>query len=179
MATNETVPDQHVDGPDLAHGLPVDPDLLPGDPGEPSWSHHPIRHVHRGRRRDVIGFIAFGGFLGTVARFAVTLAWPTARNGFPWSTCAINISGAFLIGVVLTAVLEGLVSWRRAQPLFCTGFLGSWTTMSSFAMASDLLVGHGFPGTALAYVVVTTAIGLLATWGGMRVGRSLAPEKAA
>jgi CrcB protein len=167
----------HRSGPargDFDPHLPVDPDLLPDDPSEPSPRHRPIQHVRRSRRLDVLALIAAGGFLGAVARYRVTLAWPASATGFPMATCAINISGAFLIGATLALVLERSADPRRLQPLFCTGFLGSWTTMSSLAMESDLLVSKGALGIAIAYVITTVVVGLLATWSGIVVGRTIA-----
>src|SRR5437870_9182921 len=82
-------PWEHHDG-----RLPVDPDLAPDDPAEPSVLHHPIPHVHRAREHDVLAAIAAGGFLGALGRYEVGLAWPTPAGHVPWATFAINISYA-------------------------------------------------------------------------------------
>jgi CrcB protein len=122
----------------------------------------------------VLAAIATGGFLGTLARYGVELAWSPSAGGFPWATFVINTSGAFLLGVILTVLLERFRRDRFVRPLVCVGVLGSWTTMSSLAVESDLLVRHGQAVVALGYLAATVVAGLGVTWMGIGVGRSLA-----
>src|SRR5205807_5473442 len=86
--------------------LPIDPDLAPADPAEPSPTHRPTVHVHRSRELDVLVAIAAGGCLGALGRYELGLAWPTPPGHVPWATFTINSSGAFLLGLVLTLLLE-------------------------------------------------------------------------
>ena len=158
----------------LAHhgqSLPVDPDLAPDDPSEPSSARRPGAHVRRSRRLDVLGAILLGGFLGALARYEVGLAWPTPADHFPWATFMINTSGALFLGVVLTIILEGPRRFAYLQPFLCVGFTGAWTTMSTFALEVDLLVKHGRVATAVLYVVATVVTGLSASWLGINVAR--------
>jgi fluoride exporter len=168
------------DTPDLPPGVsdaetsfPVDPDLLPSDPSAPSPTHVRVEHVHRARRLDVLSLIAAGGFAGTVARYGVTLGWHSPPDGFPLAIWTVNTSGAFMIGVIMTMLARRGKRSSRVQPLCCTGFLGSWTTMSTFAMQTDLIARHGSVGIALAYIVATLVTGLTATWLGMTLGRRM------
>jgi CrcB protein len=158
-------------------GLPIDPDLLPDDPGEPSATHRPTQHVRRRRQRSVLALVAAGGLVGTAGRYELTLAWPSPAHGFPTATCAINVSGALLIGLVMPFVTARSPSGRRAQALLCTGLLGSWTTMSTFAMQSDLLIRGGTAGVAVGYMAVTMVCGIVATFGGLQLGRALSATR--
>jgi CrcB protein len=155
--------------------LPIDPDLAPDDPGEPSPTHHPTVHVHRARQLDVLAAVAVGGFIGAFGRYELGLAWPTAAGHFPWTTFTINVSGAFLLGLTLTLLLERIGATRYARPFLCVGVLGAWTTMSTFAVEGDLLVKDGHAATALAYVMATLVFGVAATWIGVAVARTFDP----
>lgn len=151
--------------------LPIDPDLDVDDPGEPTRTHRPSAvRVHR-RDPAVLCAIAVGGFLGALARYGVALSFPAAAGGFPLTTFAINASGAFTIGVVLTVILERLPPNPVLRPLLCVGFLGAWTTVSTFATESAVLIKDGFLLTALAYMGATLIAGVSATALGIAIGR--------
>ena len=152
--------------------LPVDPDLAPDDPGEPSSTHRPGRR-RRSRQPLVLAAIAAGGFLGALARFEVSEAWPTPAPHFPWATFVINTSGALFLALVLTMLLGRPAAWPYARPLVCVGFTGSWTTMSTFALEADLLAKHGRIGAAALYVAATVVAGLLCAGIGIATGRRL------
>lgn len=154
--------------------LPIDPDLSPEDPGEPSLLHHPVPHVHRARQLAVLGAIAAGGFIGALARYEVSIAWKAPSGELPWATWAINTSGAFFIGFVLTVLLRKARSAGSLRPFLCTGLLGAWTTMSTFAVETDLLLKDGQWGVAVGYVCATVVAGLTFTWAGIAVGRWVA-----
>jgi fluoride exporter len=151
--------------------LPVDPDLAPDDPSEPASGHRSGGRVHRSRQLDVLAAIAVGGFLGALARYEVGLAWSTPADHFPWATFTINTSGALVLGVLLAMLLAHPARWRYVRPLACVGFLGSWTTMSTFALEADLLVKHDRAETAVLYLIATVAAGLSATWVGIACAR--------
>ena len=121
---------------------------------------------------DVLLAVAVGGFVGALGRYELGLAWPTPAGHFPWTTFTINVSGAFLLGLVLTLLLERLGSIRYIRPFFCIGVLGAWTTMSTFALEDDLLLKDGHVATALLYVLATLVVGITATWIGVLLARS-------
>ena len=118
-----------------------------------------------------------GGFLGALARYELGLAWPTAAGHFPWTTFSINVSGAFVLGLTLTLLLERVGSTRYVRPFFCVGVLGAWTTMSTLAVESDLLVKDGHATTALVYILATLVVGVSATWVGVALARALDPAR--
>src|ERR1700722_8134046 len=129
--------------------LPIDPDLSPEDPGEPGIAHHAGPSVNRTGDLRVLATIATGGFAGTLARYGVGLAWESSSSHLPWAIFTINASGSFLLGFILTTLLGKSRPDRYLRPLLCVGVLGSWTTMSSFAVGSDLLMRAHRPGTAV------------------------------
>lgn len=171
---------QHRDG-DHAHRLahhdallPLDPDLAPDDPAEPSPLHRPTRHLHRSSDARTLLAIACGGFIGTVARYGTELAWPASPGGAGWATIAVNASGALLLGLVLTLILESGHSGRYLRPFVGVGLLGGWTTMSTFAVETCTLAGGGHVGSAAVEVAATLVLGPGAAWVGIAAGRAVA-----
>ena len=90
--------------------LPVDPDLAPEDPGEPSSTHRPGRR-RRSRQPLVLAAIGAGGFVGAWGRYEVSATWPSATSHFPWATFVINTSGALFLALVLTMLLGRPGAW--------------------------------------------------------------------
>lgn len=116
--------------------------------------------------------IFVGGCAGGCTRYAVTQAWPTPDNGFPWSTFTVNLVGAFLLGVVV--VLAAETHRARHLRLFVgTGFCGALTTFGSVVVAVDELLAHQHAATALAYLTATAAAGLAVAAVGLSITRSL------
>ena len=159
--------------------LPLDPDLEPGsDSIAPADTAAAPRRVplpvHRGHPA-VVAAIAFGGALGALSRYEVSVAWPVGSGHFPVSTFVINTSGAFLLGLILTVSMERERTqariWRYVRLFACVGFLGSWTTMSTIAVESDTLVRGADFGLALAYLAATIAAGIAAAVIGTAAGR--------
>ncbi len=112
-----------------------------------------------------------GGALGTVARYAVSRALPGGVDSFPWATFWTNVSGAFVLGVLLTLVLERWPPTRFVRPFAATGFVGAYTTWSTFMVETDELLAHGHAATALAYVSASLVVGLVAVATGIALGR--------
>jgi fluoride exporter len=159
-------------------GVPIDPDLAPDDPGEPSAQHRPTFHVHRTRQPRVLALIAGGGLIGGIGRYELELAWVTPPGHFPWATLVINVSGSFLLGLLLTVLLDRGERTRYLRPFLCTGTLGAWTTMSTFVVEVALLTRHGAVVTAVVYLVATMALGMTSAVGGMAIGRRMAAPEA-
>ena len=124
-------------------------------------------------RAAALAQVAAGGVSGAAAREALAQALPASRNGIPVATLAANLSGAFLLGLLLEALVRAGADsgWRRAARLVAgTGFMGAFTTYSTFATETDLLVRAGHSPTALLYVLVSLAGGLAATAAGLAAG---------
>lgn len=122
-------------------------------------------------RLPYLGLALIGGTLGTAAREAIALAFPSA-SGIPWAILAVNILGAFLLGLLLDSLArmgpdEG--RRRRLRILVGTGFMGGFTTYSALATDTASLLGAGDVGAGIAYGLGTVIIGGLATWAGIAV----------
>ena len=118
-------------------------------------------------------WVALGGATGAAARFAIA-QWMGARWGwsFPWGTFAVNVTGSLAIGLVIMLLVT-----RSADPMYrlllVTGFLGGYTTFSSFSFeALTLLEARRWDAAAL-YVSGSVVLGLLATALGLGLGRLL------
>ena len=93
--------------------------------------------------------------------------------GFPWGTFFVNVTGSFVIGIVLVLV-EGGTLPAGARLFFAVGVLGGYTTFSSFSYETlQLLAGGGNLGPVLLNTLGQLLIGLLAVYLGVIVGRVL------
>ena len=152
--------------------LPIDPDLAPADSAQPTSEAavgHPA-HTHRARR-SVLSAIALGAAAGAPARYGVAQLIHVAPGTFPWATFVTNISGSFALGLLLALILERFPPTLYLRPFVVTGFLGAYTTYSTFAVESDLLVQHGHAAVAVGYAAASLVIGFLAVWAGIAAAR--------
>ena len=118
--------------------------------------------------------VAAGGAIGAAARYLVGL-WIVARlgAGFPWGTFFVNVTGSFVIGIVLVLV-EGGTLPAGARLFFAVGILGGYTTFSSFSYETlQLLAGGGSLGPVLLNTLGQLLVGLMAVYLGVIVGRVL------
>ncbi|MCH7745430.1 MAG: CrcB family protein [Chloroflexi bacterium] len=117
--------------------------------------------------------VAFGGALGALSRFAIDRALINAIGPTVWGTFLVNITGSFALGVFVAMAAER-TSWPiAARMLLAVGFLGSYTTFSTLTVASVQLFETGDIGRALFNVLGSIAVGLLAAFLGIVVGRAL------
>lgn len=90
-------------------------------------------------------WIALGSGVGGMARFLVSgLIARAVGETFPWGTMTVNVTGALAIGAVAAlGDLRMLAVWPQAWPVAVTGFLGSYTTVSSFSLQTLALAREG------------------------------------
>jgi CrcB protein len=124
------------------------------------------------RNATTIAAIAVGGALGAPARYGIGEAVHVSPGSVPWATLAINVSGCLAIGF-LAVVLTNRVGHPLVRPFLVTGFLGAYTTFSTFAVDVDVLGKDGHVAIAAAYVVASVAVGVAAVVVGLRVGRAV------
>ena len=129
-------------------------------------------------RAPATAAVAVGGGIGAAARYGVELLWPVPSSGFPWSTLVVNVTGCALMGLLMVAITELWVGHQLVRPLLGTGFLGGYTTFSTFAGEVDTLADTGRPGLALLYVASTPITALLATWTAATLTRRLLIRRA-
>ncbi len=136
---------------------------FPNDtPTDPHAEPHPSRN-----RTKTLGAVAAGGAVGGLLRFGVSHLLPRSPAGFPWATLLTNISGSFLLALVVTLVVRRFPSTHDRLLFFATGVLGTYTTFSTLAVEIDLLIANGHSATAGFYLLASLAIGLLAAWAGI------------
>jgi CrcB protein len=125
-----------------------------------------------GRSRIPIAVaVAAGGALGAPARYALDRAVAVGGGEFPWGTFVVNVSGCFALGALVGALLVHWPTARYARAFGAAGFLGSFTTFSTFALEVDLLVERGHLVVAAGYVVASLFAGLAATAVGLTIAR--------
>jgi fluoride exporter len=143
--------------------LGIDPDLPTAEPlgsrREP--------HRHRSAQRTIVVVIASAGGVGALARYAVGRILPTATGHFPWSTFWINVTGSLVIGFVLVLLAERFSRARLTRPLVATGFLGAYTTFSTYMVDTDSLFHEHHVVIGVIYVVASVAAGVVAVFVGV------------
>jgi CrcB protein len=115
--------------------------------------------------------IAVGGALGTLARYGVDRTLVPSPLGFPWPTFVVNVAGSFLLGLIMTLVIERWPPTRFVRPFAAIGFCGGFTTFSTLAVESAQRAQHGRVGLAATYVLVSLLAGMLAAGLGMTLAR--------
>jgi CrcB protein len=120
-----------------------------------------------------IAALALGGAFGVNARhFAGRWVTHWAGHAFPWGTFVINVSGAFVIGF-LAMTLDRWFPSPRVRLMVVTGFLGGYTTFSSYALETLLLWESGSPVRASVYLLGSALVGLLAVVLGLALAKFL------
>ena len=115
--------------------------------------------------------VGAGGFCGAIARYALG-AYIGGRYGvrFPLGTFIVNISGSFLLGLILPLLARTTASayWRYLIPI---GFIGAYTTFSTFEYETLRAIQDGQITSGLLNVALSVAIGFAAVWAGAAIGR--------
>lgn len=150
--------------------LPIDPDVV--QPGVYRWPPHftPV----------LLGVVFIGGCIGALARYGVIAILPTTNDGFPVSTLFVNLLGAFLLGMLLEGLSrrgrdEGVL--RTFRLLLGTGFMGAFTTYSTFAVETNELIRHGAVLTASLFVASSILGGLVLCAIGIKIAAFYHAEK--
>ena len=117
--------------------------------------------------------VALGAMLGANLRFLVN-TWVAERLApdFPYGTFLVNVSGAFAIGVVLSFLGERVGITPLWRLFFATGFLGGYTTFSSYAWEVLTLVQDGDWLPASGYIVGSNVLGFAGVWLGAALART-------
>lgn len=137
------------DDPRPIHGpsLPLDPDVDLRDP--------PQRAELAASHGAILAVIAAGGAVGALGRYGLTLCWPTPAGGFPWAVFVINVSGSFLLGVLMVVITELRPAHPLARPFLGVGVLGGFTTFSTYTNEIRALLEPDSALIGAAYLVST------------------------
>ena len=118
--------------------------------------------------------VGLGGFIGANARFVVArLVGTLFETRFPLGTFVINVSGSFLLGVLGTVVTQKVMPSSESMRLALgVGFLGAYTTFSTFEFETHALLDDGSWLTATTNIVASLFVGLLAVRAGIVLAKS-------
>ena len=105
-----------------------------------------------------------GGAVGTIARAAVGTLAVADPGRWPWPTFTVNIVGAFLLGYLVTRLLERLPLSRYRRPILGTGLCGGLTTFSTMQVETIKMIQHHHYGLAAGYTAASIAAVLLAVY---------------
>lgn len=115
-------------------------------------------------------WVALGAMFGASGRFLVGEAVRRLVGiGFPWGTMTVNLVGSFCMGLLFELIQRGLVTHEPTKIFIGIGFLGSFTTFSSFALDNANLLRASSSWAMLGNIVAQNVIGLLMIFLGMRV----------
>jgi CrcB protein len=110
--------------------------------------------------------VALAGSVGVLARYG--LSAPLSGAALLWATCAINVAGSFALGLLIGS--DRFADDTRA--VLGTGFLGGFTTFSTFSLQAVLEADDGHAGRALIYVLASVLLGIAAAAGGYALART-------
>ena len=115
--------------------------------------------------------IGIGGFMGAVARYGLSL-WISQRWGrsFPLGTFVINVSGSFLIGLLMTLIADRFTMNPQWRLLLVVGFLGAYTTFSTFEYETGAMLKDGEWAFAMLNIVLSVVVGFVA----LKLGEAIA-----
>jgi CrcB protein len=116
--------------------------------------------------------IAVGGAIGSVLRYAVSTGiYSVAGRSFPYGTLTVNVVGSLLMGLLFVMLIDraGIPEiWRMA---LLVGLLGAFTTFSTFSIETLNLLQSGDYTRAMANIMLSIILCLVATWIGLKLGR--------
>ncbi len=107
-------------------------------------------------------YIAGGGALGTICRFwLVTYLEQKYTSTFPFGTLTVNLFGSLMIGFLFGLMSANGIIEEKWRLLLFIGFLGGFTTFSSFSLENMKLLQNGFSSTAIVYIIASNLFGIL------------------
>ncbi len=119
-------------------------------------------------------WIALAGAIGALSRYGLsTFVHRRFGDGMAWGTLTVNVLGSLVLGLIVQVGLSSDVLPKGARLALTVGFLGAFTTFSTFSYETFRYLENGSWGTAAANVFGNLVPGLLAVWAGMALGRLL------
>ena len=118
--------------------------------------------------------IAAGGALGAVARFAMShQVYQTFGRDFAWGTLSVNVVGSFLMGLIAVLLVDKLDLSNEWRAFLMVGFLGAFTTFSTFSYETMQYIQIGEISKALVNIGLSVLICLVAVWLGMLAAKQI------
>ena len=112
-----------------------------------------------------------GGFFGSMARYGLSGLVSRPQETFPWGTFVANVSGSFVLGFLVTLFAHSVPVHPDLRVALTVGFIGAYTTFSTFGLETVDLAAAGSASVAILNVIASVAVGLLAVWAGQAVAR--------
>jgi fluoride exporter len=118
--------------------------------------------------------VAFGGALGSVARYSLnSLFYNIIGRSFPWSTFFVNIVGSFFIGFLSVIVWKKISIAEDLQAFLIIGFLGALTTFSGFSYENIQLIQQQQPSLAFINIIISVVFCLVACYIGLQLATKI------
>jgi CrcB protein len=118
--------------------------------------------------------VAVGGALGAMARYAVSIwVFNYSSDKFPYATLLVNVLGSFIMGILFVIIVERAALPAEMRSLLMVGFLGAFTTFSTFSLDALSLWQNGHLFVALVYVLATVILCLVAISSSIWLARLL------
>jgi CrcB protein len=115
--------------------------------------------------------VALGGAVGSLARYFVAGAIPSYP--FPWGIFVVNVTGGFLMGVIVEMSALKLQLTPEVRAFLTVGVLGGYTTFSTFSLDSALLIQRGAYATAAGYMIGSAVLSVAALFAGLFLVRAV------
>ncbi len=120
----------------------------------------------------IILAIGIGGGLGSILRYAVSLlVFERSGAGFPWNTLIVNVSGSFVIGIIMQLAQTKTDFSPLLRAFIAIGILGGYTTFSTFSYDAFVLASEGSRAAALLYAAGSVVFGIGAAFAGIALTR--------
>ena len=118
--------------------------------------------------------IAAGGAIGALLRYwTSTAVHSRLGTGFPWGTLTVNVTGSLLMGFLYIWLIERMATGPEMRAFLLIGVLGAFTTFSTFSMETLNLLESGQPGRAVANILVSVSVCIIAAGVGVFAARQI------
>ncbi|MFC5602328.1 fluoride efflux transporter CrcB [Sporosarcina koreensis] len=117
-------------------------------------------------------FVGIAGALGAICRVGIGKLFVGSPD-FPMATLTVNLLGTFILCLLSAGVIQRLTADRQLQTAITTGFLGSFTTFSTFSLETVTLLQDGQVMLAIVYIAVSIIGGFVIGLFGMKIGRKM------
>ncbi|WP_250658349.1 fluoride efflux transporter CrcB [Alkalimarinus coralli] len=116
--------------------------------------------------------IALGGALGALSRyFVIGVMTDWLGKDFPFGTLCVNVVGSFFIGVLYIVIVQKMHVSPELKSILVVGFLGAFTTFSTFSLEAFNFISQGLLLNAVTYIVSSVILCILAVWAGISLAK--------